>query len=198
MEQPRTAFRILIRTAEGEWNATGGVYWSRELLEDVLARSTLPEAGVDLRTLELVALSPNCPAELRNEHVAFDQAHEGVDVSFDDRSAITLNREGWPERTRWRQQVALTPQTRRRNESLASLQEEVAQREAERAPLEPPPGRKPLLARALMWARGQRCSNCGQLGGIVKIPAWRRGYYTYRCAYCLHWDQESERSYSGT
>ena len=90
----------------------------------------------------------------------------------------------WPLRTDWRD-LAEQPDYERRDWTH-QLQQMTVERERNRKP-EPPPSE-----RLGFWGRlmSRKCRSCGRHGGPEEVPAWRDGWQTSRCKYCLTWTQE--------
>ncbi len=91
----------------------------------------------------------------------------------------------WPPRTAW---LALVEQSELQSREWHH-QEQLRSVERERD-RKPEPG---LSQRLGFWRRlssGSKCLSCGHRVGLEEVPAWRDGWDTYRCRYCLTWTQK--------
>ncbi len=97
-------------------------------------------------------------------------------MSERDQTPDPTDESDWPTRTDWftlAEQIVFESRERNYQEQLRSIG-----RERNRRP-EPSPRRPPW------WPAG-----CRHQGGLVWVQAWRDGWDTYRCKYCLTWTQK--------
>ena len=111
-------------------------------------------------------------------------AAERAAMNEDERTADRPDESDWPPRTDWLA-LAEPPELKNRDQNYQEQLRSIEQ-ERNRTP-EPSPSRRPGFWRRLT---SSNCLSCGHYGGMELVPAWRDGWDTYRCRYCLTWTQK--------
>lgn len=120
----------------------------------------------------------------------------------------TVHRPGWLVRTLVASEVrhvverttSLSPhevrETLQQFRGLRETQQHAIETEIKREAVAPPPDQPRWLRRVYLdWLAGldrRQCASCRNWDGLIEVPAWHDGFRTWRCTYCLEWDQRAD------